>query len=191
MKDKTQGVKSLVEFKKVIVEFGDRINGFVEELSKLLNDIEIPDEEEDTWEMKCPYKDGDKTWVIYSYGDVDSSFWFHSSEDNARFKSGNIFTTKQAAELEAKRRKLLTRFRAFRDECNGDWKPVSGKQCKTSKFLIGYSWDSKDEQYKLKSLELGSSNLFNQFGYFKNREDCERAIELFGDEIKELFMEGE
>ena len=191
MKDKTQGVKSLVEFKKVIVEFGDRINGFVEELSKLLNDIEIPDEEEDTWEMKCPYKDGDKTWVIYSYGDVDSSFWFHSSEDNARFKSGNIFTTKQAAELEAKRRKLLTRFRAFRDECNGDWKPVSGKQCKTSKFLIGYSWDSKDEQYKLKSLELGSSDLFHQFGYFKNQEDCKRAIDLFGDEIKELFVEGD
>lgn len=60
-----------------------------------------------------------------------------------------------------------------------------------SLFLIGYSWDSKGEQYKLKSLELGSSNLFNQFGYFKNKEDAQRAIELFGDEIKEFFVDCE
>lgn len=184
MKDKTQGVKSLVEFKKVIVEFGDRINGFVEELSKLLNDIEIPDEEEDTWEMKCPYKDGDKTWVIYSYGDVDSSFWFHSSEDNARFKSGNIFTTKQAAELEAKRRKLLTRFRAFRDECNGDWKP-DWKNAYENKYFIC------EVVSGLEVYVSSIGNSFVTFGYFKNNEDCERAIELFGDEIKELFVEGE
>lgn len=60
MKDKKTDVKSLVEFKKAVVEFGNKINGFVEELSKVLNDIEIPDEEEDTWEMKMPYKDGDE-----------------------------------------------------------------------------------------------------------------------------------
>ena len=30
---------------------------------------------------------------------------------------------------------------------------------------------------------------FSLFGYFKNEEDAERAIELFGDEIKELFVE--
>nr|DAO01974.1 MAG TPA: hypothetical protein [Caudoviricetes sp.] len=79
----------------------------------------------------------------------------------------------------------------FRDKCNDGWEPVSGKQCKTSKFFIGYGWNSIDEQYKLKSLELGSSNLFHQFGCFKNREDCDKAIELFGDEIKALFVDCE
>lgn len=57
--------------------------------------------------------------------------------------------------------------------------------------MENFIWDSKDEQYKLKSLELGSSDLFHQFGYFKNQEDCKRAIDLFGDEIKELFVEGD
>lgn len=139
---------------------------------------------ENGWEMKCPYKDGDKTWVIYSYGDVDSSFWFHSSEDNARFKSGNIFPTKQAAELEAKRRNLLTRFRSFRDECNGNWK---------------FNWDDTlDNKYFLKirngdfSIDYYvETNMFHTFGYFKNKQDAQRAIDLFGDEIKELFVEGE
>ena len=45
---------------------------------------------------------------------------------------------------------------------------------------------------KLKSLWLPNSiNGFPTFGYFKNREDAERAIELFGDEIKELFVDCE
>ena len=156
-----------------------------------MDDIKALKKEEDTWEMKIPYKYGDDYWVILDNGDIDSECWDEYETDGKRFNTGNVFPTLKTADLEKKRRNLLTRFRSFRDERNGDWKPVSGKQCKTSKFLIGYSWDSKDEQYKLKSLELGSSNLFNQFGYFKNREDCERAIELFGDEIKELFMEGE
>lgn len=41
---------------------------------------------------------------------------------------------------------------------------------------------------------LDSVNYANRiatFGYFKNKEDAERAIELFGDEIKELFVEVE
>ena len=189
MENKKQDVKSLVEFKKAVVEFGNRVNGLVYGLSKLLNDIEIPDEEEDTWEMKCPYKKGDEYYLVDAGGSSNNSSWDDWVYEKMAFNQGNIFKTKEAAKLEAKRRNLLTRFRAFRDECNNGWEPDFGKQCKTSKFLIGYSWDSKDEQYKLKSLELGSSNLFNQFGYFKNREDCERAIELIGDEIKELFVE--
>lgn len=30
---------------------------------------------------------------------------------------------------------------------------------------------------------------FALFGYFKNKSDAERAIELFGDEIKRLYVE--
>lgn len=182
MEDKKQDVKSLEDLLKAANDFRKWAIDFGNELSKVLADIQISKKEEDTWEMKCPYKDGNKTWVIYSYGDVDSSFWFHSSEDNARFKSGNIFPTKQAAELEAKRRNLLTRFKVFRDECNGDWK-VDWSNPIYNKYFI---FLSKNE------IRVGSSyytDLLCEFGYFKNFDDCKRAIELFGDEIKELFVE--
>ena len=184
MNDKTQGVKSLVEFKKVIVEFGDRINGFVEELSKLLNDIEIPDEEEDTWKMKCPYKYDDEYWLLFDDGDIDNSFWGDSLEDEKRFNVGNVFPTEEAAELEAKRRNLLTRFRAFRDECNGDWEAdwTNGFE---DKFFISFNIFSDT----LDMRRAGIVNGFYIFGYFKNEKDIKRAIELFGDEIKELFVE--
>ena len=34
-----------------------------------------------------------------------------------------------------------------------------------------------------------TDDTFSLFGYFKNTEDAERAIELFGDEIKRLYLE--
>lgn len=185
MEDKKQDVNSLVEFKKAVVEFGNMINGFVEGLSKLLNDIEIPDEEEDTWEMKCPYENNDDIYSLSNDGEVKKNYWSYFDYDLERFEQGNIFPTKEAAEIEGKRRDLLTRFRSFRDECNGDWK-VDLKRS-DNKFYISYS----DNMLGLCVYSFGSIEGFNLFGCFKNKEDAERAIELFGDEIEELFVEGE
>ena len=185
MKDKTQGVKSLVEFKKVIVEFGDRINGFVEELSKLLNDIEIPDEEEDTWEMKYPFENGDEYYLLKSSGDFQKMEWTNHLFDELSLIQGNIFTTEEAVNLEVKRRKLLTRFRAFRDECNGDWK-ADWKNHRDRKYFISFV-----EGGKLVIFNTGTINQLCLFSYFKNEQDAQRAIVLFGDEIKELFVEGD
>ena len=169
--------KAADEFRKWAVDFGDR-------LAKVLADIKVPEKEEDTWEMKCPYKQGDEYWCLYSYGAIYSSFWSGTWEDKDRFNSGNTFPTKEAAELEAKRRKLLTRFRAFRDECNNGWK-ADCTDVTQKKYYISYS-EIKNGLY-VSYIVLG--NHLHTFSYFKNEQDAERAIELFGDEIKELFVE--
>ena len=101
------------------------------------------------------------------------------------FKNGNVFPTKEEALLEAKRRNLLTRFRVFRDECNGDWEPNFSHH--TEKYYLFYS--TMEDCIKVGWIVLGCS--FNNFGYFKNKEDARRAIELFGDEIKALFVDCE
>lgn len=183
MDEKNESKTPLEEFKKLANDFRDIVTELGDILAKILPDIEIPEEEEeDTWEMKCPYKVGDEHYCIQSSGDVFLDFWRGIEADNSFFSQGNIFTTKQAAELESKRRNLLTRFRAFRDECNGDWK---------------LNWNKNDAKYYLyKSSTTGDIlcndiyfyETFSLFGYFKNEEDAERAIELFGDEIIELFM---
>lgn len=77
---------------------------------------------ENGWEMKCPYKDGDEYYFVGANGLAKYDSWDNYDFEKRAFAQGNIFKTKQAAELEAKRRNLLTRFRAYRDECNGDWK---------------------------------------------------------------------
>lgn len=183
MKDKTQYEAFMEELKKLANNFKDVVTELGDILAKILPDVEIPDEEEDTWEMKCPYEYGDNHYCIQSSGDVFSDSWRDIEADNSFFSQGNIFPTKEAAELEAKRRKLLTRFRAFRDECNNGWKP---------------DWSNRDEKWEIDYTEEGVkalfsyvTNSFSTFGYFKNEQDAQRAIDLFGDEIEELFVEGE
>ena len=140
---------------------------------------------ENGWEMKCPYKDGDDYWFLFDDGNIDNEYWCDCLEDDGRFKIGNTFSTEKAAELEAKRRKLLTRFRAFRDECNGDWKP-DWNDIDQKKYII--RCEETDLYYVVAYCTL---NGFNLFGYFKNEQDAELAIELFGDEIKELYVDCE
>lgn len=179
MEDKTQYEALVEELQKIVKNFKVGFTEIGEILSKLL-----PDEEEDTWEMKCPYKVGDEHYCIQSSGDVFLDSWRGIEADNSFFSQGNIFTTKQAAELESKRRNLLTRFRAFRDECNDGWKPDWSNSFKSKYYL-----EIIDSKVVFDSVNY--ANRIATFGYFKNEEDAERAIELFGDEIKELFVDGE
>lgn len=140
---------------------------------------------ENGWEMKCPYREGDRFYLVNPRGSVKFVFWDNCVSNKKSFNQGNIFPTRKAAELESKRRNLLTRFRAFRDECNGDWQ---------------INWNKNEAKYYLYKSNMTDDILcndiyfyetFSLFGYFKNEEDAERAIELFGQEIKELFVEGE
>ena len=140
---------------------------------------------ENGWEMKCPYEEGDEYYFVSANGLVKYDSWDNYDFEKRAFAQGNIFKTQQEAELEAKRRNLLTRFRAFRDECNDGWTPDWTK----NREKISLYYKHEDKIFYMDTSFI--ANTFNLFGYFKNKEDTKRAIELFGDEIKELFVEGE
>ena len=180
MDDKNESEKLMEEMKRI----GEGFNKFIESIGEALNKLFYP--KEDEWKMKIPYKYGDEYWFIYSSGGIDSSFWVGRWEDDCRLKLGNAFPTEEAAELEAKRRNLLTRFRAFRDECNDGWK-ADCTDVTQKKYYISYS-GIKNGLY-VSYIVLG--NHLHTFSYFKNEQDAERAIELFGDEIKALFVDCE
>ena len=185
MDEKNKSKTPLEEFKKLANDFRDVVTELGDILAKILPDIEIPEEEEeDTWEMKCPYEYGDKYFALNHRGGIIETSWDNHYVDEKRLEFGNTFPTEQAAELEAKRRNLLTRFRAFRDECNGDWKPdwMNSESCKYCLLF---------EVNEFSAVRFYLDNMFNQFGYFKNKNDALKAIELFGDEIKELFVDNE
>lgn len=137
------------------------------------------------WEMKVPDEYMDVyIYTLLSSGKVVENYWAGSKDEQYCFLQGNIFLTREAAELEGKRRDLLTRFRAFRDECNESWYP-NWKDSAESKYFIGF----QDEE-----LGIGvdySCQHFLKFGYFKEYRNCKKAFELFGDKIKELFVECE
>jgi hypothetical protein len=179
MDDKNEREKIMEEMKRI----GEGFNKFIGLIGEELNKLFYP--KEDEWEMKCPYKYGDDYWVILDNGDIESESWDEYETDGKRFNAGNVFPTLKAADLENERRKLLTRFRAFRDECNDGWKPDWRKNDAKYYFYIS----STDGEIGINDIYFYDT--FPLFSYFKNEKDAERAIELFGDEIKELFVDCE
>lgn len=120
-------------------------------------------------------------WKVHSDGCITKGAWEGFPCDKNLYAQGNVFHTQEEAEQERDRRILLTRFRQFRDKCNGDWKPGT-YDCK---YFISYD-GSKNV------LESGWNDVwdnFNTFGYFYDERDCLRAIDLFGDEIKRLWVD--
>ena len=70
MEDKKQDLNSLEELVKTADSYRAFFANLADELSKVLADIQVSKKEEDTWEMKNPYKNGDYHWVVYEDGSI-------------------------------------------------------------------------------------------------------------------------
>ena len=137
-------------------------------------------------EFDYPFECGEKYWYVASVGDVKNNQWTNHNVDRMYYEQGNVFKTQEEAERERDRRILLTRFRQFRDKCNGNWKP-DFKDSSKDKYIIYYDYEFR----AFFCSNIGREDEFHLFSYFKNQKDCKRAIELFGDEIKKLYVEAE
>ena len=144
----------------------------MEKLERLKKEREELDKKIETLEYaERIFEEGEEFYFVDEFGNVTCREWNDSAWIDGAFSQGHIFRTEQEAETETKRRNLLTRFRAFRDECNEDWKP---------------KWhDNKPKYFLFNYINL------HYFGYFEKAEDAERAIELFGQEIIELYVNKE
>ena len=174
------------ELNELIKELGKIVDGnqsIVDELDKLKSLYEQL-KEETAEEFEYLFEIGEQCWFISSSGSLFRDTWDTALISFDRYHQGNVFKTKEEAERERDKRALLVRFRQFRDKCNGDWKPEFDDFLQ-DKYTIRCD-------YGLKELCLfGECRVyeFSLFGYFKNGDDCKLAIELFGDEIKRLFVE--
>lgn len=165
-----------------VEELENEIKGLENRKIELLKELEV---EKQKFEIVQSLEIDDIYYTIDIDGDVFDSWWGNDSFDKKRSRVGNVFYTRQEAEKERDRRILLTRFKHFRDKCNGDLKP-GFNSWEANKYYVAYSYSSDD----LCCFTVLFNTHFQPFGYFKNKEDCKRAIELFGDEIKRLYLEG-
>ena len=155
-----------------------------EKVKVLLDEIETLKREKKNEEFEYPFEEDEPYWAVKDDGYVQWLKWDNECYDKPRYEQGHIFKTEQEAKRECDRRLLLTRFRQFRDKCNGDWKPDWKDKVK-AKYFIVFNHESSELLLKW----YIDVQPFESFGCFKNREDAIRAIELFGDEIKRLFVE--
>ena len=156
----------------------DRIEQLTQQIQELEKELAV---EKRKAEVLYLIQKTEDCWKVHSDGCISKGTWDGYPYEKNLYAQGNVFHTQEEAEKERDRRILLTRFRQFRDKCNGDWKP----DLNNTKYYIYLDCD-----YLM--LNIFSSMIrdaFNLFGYFKNKEDCQRAIELFGDEIKRLWVE--
>lgn len=166
----------------------EEIQKQIEELEKktqeLQKELEI---EKQKNEIEYPFEDNEEYWLVTTKGTIRADEWSNNIIDiKYYYKQGNIFKTKVEAEKEADRRELLMLFKQYRDKCNGGWKPNFADYLQ-DKYSFYYDYHAQKFDY----CDLGEEDGFNLFGYFRNHLDCERAIELFGKEIKRLFVEEE
>ena len=161
----------------------------IEELEKQITELderkvalqqELELEKQKT-EIEYPFAESEEYWGLDIDGELIFDRWTGCKYDEDCFEVGNTFKTSQEAIRERDRRLLLTRFRQYRDKCNGDWKP----QLRELKYYIFLNCTDFNCSVSYDTV----CNAFNLFGYFKHKTDCKRAIELFGDEIKRLYVE--
>lgn len=152
-----------------------------EKVKELMNEIETLKQKEKAEEFEYTFKENEPYEVIIEDGRIVTSCWTNHNKDCERYEQGNVFKIKDEAIRERDKRALLTRFRQFRDKCNGNW---NAKTYDSQYYII---FDSTENTIETSWNCVIDS--FNLFGYFKNEEDCDRAIELFGDEIKRLWVD--
>lgn len=154
----------------------------IEELEKKTKELQQKLEiEKQKTEIEYPFEERERYFVLCNDGRIANDCWEGYDCEFTQWSQGNIFKTKQEAEREHDKRELLTRFRQFRDKCNGDWKPTINEK----KYYIFFNF----EEHKFKIDWFCQIGIFELLGTFKNEADAERAVELFGDEIKRLYLE--
>ena len=155
----------------------------LEELKKQRADMDKKIEELES--VSQPFDRFQKYYLLTTYGGVTTETYDDVNLHNNNVAQGNAFHTEQEAELEAERRSLLHRFKMFRDKCNGDWK-ADFKDVERKYFII-----FNPDFNHIVVTNQSWYDYFNLFGYFKNQSDALKAIELFGREIKRLYVDCE
>lgn len=159
----------------------DRIEQLTQQIQELEKELAV---EKRKAEVLYLIQKTEDCWKVHSDGCISKGTWDGYPYEKNLYAQGNVFHTQEEAEKERDRRILLTRFRQFRDKCNGEWKPPL-KVVGLPKYCIAIN-NKTDVMF---AMDVTFYNEFNPFGYFEKKEDCQRAIQLFSDEIKRLWVE--
>ena len=153
----------------------------IEELKKMLA---IEENKLTDSKSKCPFEYGDDYWIIDYDGKIRELRWENMPSDYDAFIFGNAFKYEEHAQFEKEKRLLLIEFHNFREKCNGAWEPNWFDEHEV-KYYINYFPTLKS--FLVSQTE--DATAFASLGYFKNKEDCLKAIDMFSEEIKRLLAE--
>lgn len=156
-----------------------------DEKAKVLRD-EFISKLEDKPKFELTYPENKETIYFIRRGTqiiYDTRFWSNSFIDKSMFEMGEYFKTKKEAEQYLRECKLLFRIKQWAKEKNDGWEPDWEDDDEEKYFITYFKNNSIDLSWEI---TWGMIN-FTKLPYFKTVEITQECIELFGDEIKEVF----
>lgn len=155
-----------------------------DEKAKVLRDEFIAKLEDDKKEFEVELPN--KYDTLYFIDDISSEVYmtgFSTSKNEiARYLRGYFFETKEEAEQHLKECKLLFTIKKWAKEKNDGWEP-DWESIFQEKYYIFYDYYRKE----LCTSFNNSTGAINKLPYFKTRKIAQECIDLFGDEIIEVF----
>ena len=136
---------------------------------------ELKKEEEPKFEYP---KNGTHVYYVTPWGTIVKFKWDDVFEcDKARYKQGNIFLTKEGAEFEIERRKVIKELELFKEPEDREWDMNNIHYC------LSYSYINDDIVYDFEQCSR-ADNI-----YFATEEDCQKAIDFVGkDRVKKYYL---
>ncbi|MDD7245170.1 MAG: DUF2829 domain-containing protein [Methanobrevibacter smithii] len=127
-------------------------------------------------------KEGDTYFYISGTGKVISdNFMPCLPSDNDKVLFNNAFQTREEAEHMLEKIKIINKLRELSNISFND-------NCKQEKFVIFYN--TENQQIRITQHTVIREIPFNI--YFKNKEDCQKAIEIIGeDNLKKYYFDVE
>lgn len=158
--DKEKLLEEIEETKKHLVNLEEHVKSIDE------NKKWKPKYDEEYYHIDSPgvvFRDMNKEWDL----------------DYSRFSIGNYFKTKEGAEFEKERLKVLEELKEFSHEFSDEeWNDPS-----IEKYYIFYYEVNKS--IDIDYMTLGKADLI----YFKSEEDCYKATEIIGEErLKKYYF---
>ena len=157
-------------------------NNYKEQLSKLNDMLEEIKNKQDNNKLN----EGEKYFYVSSYCETnDTAYNKDFFNDINRIKCGNWSHSRREIELRAKYISIYLKLQNFmrENDIKIDWND------KKIKYFINYDYDSRNEEKSI-FIDYITWVVKSTFNFFTNTEEqCEKAIELYGDEIKEYFEE--
>lgn len=125
---------------------------------------------------------GEKYYTISTRGTIDfDNFVAENNTDAVRLLLGNVFETEEEAEHMLEKIKIINKLRELSNISFND-------NCKQEKFVIFYN--TENQQIRITQHTFIREIPFNI--YFKNKEDCQKAIEIIGeDNLKKYYFDVE
>lgn len=162
---------------ELLKEFNEKVEQLRDEfISKL---------EDDKKEFELTYPEDGKVVYLTDWEITSIEYNNADKEDKRIFEHGLYFNTEQEAEQYLKERKLLFKLHQWAKLKNDGWEP-DWEDIHQGKYHIFYDYYRKELYF---SFNYSTSHI-NKLPYFKSQEIAQECIDLFGDEIKEVLVNG-